>query len=204
MFSIYSILRFFILILIIVITYFCIQHSKRIKNKRRSIVISLILICICVPLILYTIPFEDAFLSFSSPVVAYGYCNTGSAMIVVDGEQSSMVVSVEGNNSTSNRIFPKEGNEWKLGSLLAQGRIYNKNFGEYSLSVYQYRETNDYYIFVEDYTGTTTEISDSENSSFQTLPIIFAGCCYSYTCIQNFNENYALSINGEQFLMDTE
>lgn len=156
------------------------------------------------PLALYTIPFEDTFLSFSSPIAAYSYCNTGSVMIVVDGQQSSMVVSIEGNNSTSNRIFPKTGNEWKLGSLLAQGRVYNKSLGKYCLSVYQYRETKDYYVLVEDYTGTATEVSDSENSVFQSFPITYADYCYSYTCIQDFDENYMLTINGEKIMLVAE
>ena len=202
MFSIYSLLRFVVLAAVVVADCLLIRRSKKIKNKKRCTALSVIAICICVPFLLYPIPYEDLVTSFSSPEAAYSYCGTGTAAAVVDGKQSSMVVSWEGQQSISFRVFPKGKDGWKLGSTLRETRTSAEGTGPFSTEVYRYGDLKDYYIVMSDFTATNPVVNDSENTEFQVLENNVYDYRFVLGCVQNPTSDYQLTIQGETYFLN--
>ena len=67
--------------------------------------------------------------------------------------------------------------------------------------VYQYKNTNDYYITVLDTNGGSSEITDNRNSKFEHLDkanSTLNKTFYTYFAfIDSFDEQYALTVNGK-------
>jgi hypothetical protein len=192
----YTIIRLVIWGVIFVICFVLVKKSK-IKHKRCLYLVSL-LITIILGTITCMIPFENMFLTFSSPEAAFGYVHSGIVDLTVDGRNTAMVIAKKSNNHVY-AIVPKSNDGWKLGIGLDTRRIVRQVSEGIVVEVYQYKDTDDYYIVVLDTDGGASEISDNQNSEFyysternSTLNKTF----YTYYAyIHDFNDLYTLTIN---------
>ena len=135
--------------------------------------------------------------------------NTGSdeliyvckdAKLIVDGEKTNFVVGVKGDVNIY-AIIPKSDNGWKLGMSFDTKRVIQKISDGVTIYMYQYKNTDDYYITVLDTNGGLSKISDNLGSEFQYLDksnSTLNKTFYTYYAyINNFNDQYTLTVNDK-------
>ena len=100
---------------------------KRFKIVRRSAYTISIVASIILTTALAFVPFENSFISFSSPKAAYEYFNIGKSNIelVVEGSACDFVIDRK-NDTDSYLIVPKKMDSWKIGIGTDIRKIVNK------------------------------------------------------------------------------
>lgn len=181
-----------------IISLILIRNSGVIHKRRWSIIA--FVIAVIMTTIFALIPIENALITFSSPKSAYNYNNPGDVKLIVNGKKTDFVVGAK-NDADIYAIIPKANGGWKIGMGLDTKRIIQTISDGITIYVYQYKNTNDYYITVLDTKGGSLDITDNHNSEFKyldksssTLDKVF----YTYYAyINEFNDQYALTINGK-------
>lgn len=196
----YGITRLTFWALIFLVSIYLIKKSKVI-NKRPIYFISFVLAIVLFS-ISYLIPFENAFLTFSSPETAFKYTDSEIINQVIDGEKSNLIIA-EKKEIYVYKIIPKSEHGWKLGVGLDAKTKIHKIIGNTIINVDQYKNTDDYYITVDNAEGSTLQVSDNTNSHFKYAiksDSTQNKQLYTYfTYIHGFNKNYLLTINGDVF-----
>ena len=182
---------------------FLIKRSK-IHGRRLAYVISTSLSMI-ITVSLAFLPFENLFLTFDSPEKAYEYVNSshGEISLVVSGDHSDFVLS-EKDDAKTYLIVPKAANGWKVGRGIDTKKIAYKFVNGISVSVYQYKNTGDYFVYVLDTSGGASQITDSKQSDFYSLEnnsnLLDKTFVSYYAHISNFDSQYWVIVNGIQII----
>lgn len=159
----FGITRVILGVIIFIVCYLIIKTTKT-KYKRRYYIISFI--CVILVIVLFNlIPIENAFITFSTPESAFSYVNTGNIKLVINGSQTDLVVAQK-EDAKIYSIIPKTENGWKLGMGIDTKRIIQRTFEGIIIYVYQYKNTNEYYITVLNTNGGMLELSDNHDSTF--------------------------------------
>lgn len=191
----------FIIIRIIVLSLVLFLLLKKDKvNKSKTKKIILIAVSIALFVVSALIPFENVFITFSTPEASYKYHNQGTPVICVEGQDTDLVVGQKGDSYIYN-IAPKTANGWKLGMGYELKNIYqtidsaNKNL----ISVFRYKNTNEFYLVVTNIEGESLSVHDNLNSAFvlseKTDKNGSANDYVYYTYINALDNNYVLSLN---------
>lgn len=195
----FVIIRIAFWLIVFIICALLIKKSKVIHKLRWSIIA--VIVAVMMTTISALIPIENAFITFSSPESAYNYNNPGKATLIVDGEKSNFVVGANGDTDIY-AIVPKANRGYKIGMGLDTKRINQTISDGITIYVYQYKNTDDYFITVMHTEGGSLNITDSHNSEFKYLEksnsTIDKTFYTYYAYINNFNEQYSLTINGKQ------
>lgn len=184
---------------------FIVKVSKT-NRKRRFYMISLVLAILCSTLS-FLFPFENAFVTFSTPESAFSYTNSGDIKLIIDGSKTNFVVAEEGDISIYS-IIPKTEKGWKLGVGFDTKNLIQKVWNGVVIYVYQYKNIDDYYITVLNTNGGPLEIADNCNSKFFYLSksdeylneTFYTYCAY----IQKMDNQYSLTVNGQSFSLTNE
>lgn len=194
----YGIMRYVLGVVVFAIVFLLIKKS-RISKKKSAYLISLIIITILTTL-LYFIPIENLFISFSSPENAFKYMNTWKIDSIVNGSETDLIIASK-NKVNTYKIIPKTNNTWKISTDL-ETKKYIGFYNGVSISVYKYKTSNDYYIALFNTDGGRIDISDNLNSKFFSVNKINTAFSepiyYYYTCVYNLDDTYVLNINGEE------
>ena len=194
----FAITRIILGITIFIIGYFLIGKIKSI-NAFRKLIITFMLTIIFTTLSAL-IPLENVFVTFSSPESAYNYNHSGKVNLIVNGSKTDFIVG-EKNNTDVYLIVPKSDNGWKQGLGLDTKRICDKISDGITVYVYQYKNTDDYYIVLLNTNGGPLDITDNNNSEFiysESANSILNKTFYTYYAYLNsFNRQYTLTVNGE-------
>lgn len=184
---------------------FIVKVSKT-NRKRRFYMISLVLAILCSTLS-FLFPFENAFVTFSTPESVFSYTNSGDIKLIIDGSKTNFVVAEEGDISIYS-IIPKTEKGWKLGVGFDTKNLIQKVWNGIVIYVYQYKNIDDYYITVLNTNGGPLEIADNCNSKFFYLSksdeylneTFHTYCAY----IQKMDNQYSLTVNGQLFSLTNE
>lgn len=183
---------------LVFIACFLLIRKSNILHKRRWI-LTVFTTAVVLSVMSFIIPIENVFVTFSSPESAYGYTNSGEVKLIVEGEQSDFVVG-EKDSANVYAIIPKVSNGWKLGMGLDVKRIRQTISEEIIIYVYQYKDSDDYYITVFNANGGTLKITDSDNSEFCYLSDFNATLNKTfytyYAYVNNFDSKYTITVNG--------
>lgn len=186
------------IVLILLILF--IKKSK-ILHKKVLYFISTISIIIIVTISVF-IPFENAFISFYSPETVYKYMGFENYNInlVINGNDTDMVIGGK-NTTTSHLIVPKTSDGWKIG-ITSNTKIISRTYTDkISVHIYQYKNSDDYYITIYDNNGGYTKVSDNYNSEFLTLKSnnkhLEKTFVTYYAHIPKFDQDYHITINGK-------
>lgn len=181
-----------------IISFLSIRKSRA-THKRRWL-ITAFTVAIMLTTVSALIPIENAFITFSSPESAYRYNHSGSVKMIVAGDKADFVVGAKGDADVY-AIVPKANGGWKIGMGLDTKRIVHTVSDGITVYVYQYKNTNDYFITVSDTNGGSLDITDNHHSEFQYLenPNSTLGKTYYtyYACINGLDDQYALTVNGK-------
>ncbi len=162
----YHLIRIAIGCIFLFLMCFIIRRLRLNKSKRLyalSAVLSVLLVSI-----LYITPIENAFVTFRSPENAYFYNHTEEIQKIISGEQSDLIVSGE-NADRQIAIIPKADNGWKIGVGLDVRIRAQSSIKGIVVTVYQYKDSNDFYIHIFNSGGGMLLLQDSKSSSFQSM-----------------------------------
>ena len=150
------------------------------------------------------VPIENLFMSFSTPEKSYSYVNGEEVKLVVYGQESALVIGEE--SEFVYLVVPKGEKGWKIGRGLDLKFITTQYFDGVIVSVYQYKNTDEFYVEVMDIDGKECKVTDNQNSSFEILEIDVNGNkqyhYYAYVC--GLNENYVLDVNNEKIILNNQ
>ncbi len=140
---------------------FLIIRKSAIINKRRWYFKSAIIV-----FVLYTlswfVPVENALITFSSPEATFNYTNSDNVILVVEGEESALVIGDDVSD-----IIPKSGTGWKQSLAWDVKIVVNKRSSNGIVFwVYQYKDTRDYYVAASDPKGGSIDVTDNRDSVF--------------------------------------
>lgn len=172
------------------------------KINKRKLYTFFITIAIVLYFLLSFIPFENLFLTFDSPESAYRYFIPGKSDIelVVDGNNCDLVVDCKNDTSTL-LIIPKTENGWKIGTGSNMVRVVQKLSDGISVNIYQYKNSNDYFITVLNVNGGELKISDDYNTVFYSTEKNNTHLEKSYVTyyahLADFTAKYCIEVNGE-------
>ncbi len=140
-----------------------INRKKRIK-KKHVIVVAIISMLSATIFTFFSV--ENYFFTFSTPEKAFNYINSEDVKLIVDGQESTLVVAEKAKAHYVELILPKCSNGWKLGRAIDQKtkeQIMNEDI---VIILSQYKESDDYYITAFGMKEPVNEIIDSCDSKF--------------------------------------
>ena len=140
---------------------------------------------------------------FRSPEEAYQCNNKGQIELVINGEETDMVVGRElgTDNTQIIAILPKSEKGWGVSSGFDIKHICNKIVDGIYISVMQYKDTDDYYIKVTDLFGKELTIHDNLDSAF--FSYVTEKKYYYYAYIKKFSiKEYNVEINERMFSLE--
>lgn len=177
------------------------------KSKQRDNLywyIAAIILCLVLYSVLEYVFIENLFVTFQSPEEAFRYSNKDEVKFVVEGEDTALVVAQTDVSTFRQEIYPRSGTGWKLASTFNTKEVYKKSSGEISAFVYQYDDSNDYYVLLWWRGEEMPQITDNNNSTFCYLDVSGNAREYGYTCyiycayVKNLNNQYLLNVNGKE------
>ena len=191
------------------IVFGCIKlkFKELIKTRRHKIYI--LVIAAIFSIIFMFIPFENLFITFSSPEKVFNYCYTKKTKVklVVEGKDSDLVIG-EDDDAHIYLIVPKVANGWKIGMWTNTKLISYEMYNSISVDVYQYKNTNDYFVSILDMNGGYSQITDSFQSEFsaleQPMDVLEKTYVTYYTNIQDFTDEYWINVNGEKIIVNDQ
>lgn len=189
------------IILCFILFIVCIFITKKLKmHNKRVLKISAAIVCLVICIALNFIPIENLFITFPTVQSSYKYSNTGNADLIINGTETDLVIS--GNKGSNNvLIIPKNNEGWKIGRGIDTKAFFHKNINSVSIRVYQYKDTQDYYIILTDMVGILDRVSDSMDSVFESREINVGSSNESYfeyfAYVNHLDENYSLTLNEE-------
>lgn len=174
-------------------------RKSQVRHKYRWSIVAFIVAVIMTTIFAF-IPIENAFITFSSPESAYNYNHSGNVKLIVEGEKTDFVVGAKGDVYIY-AIVPKSNNRWKIGIGLDTKRIIQTISDGITIYIYQYKNTNDYFITVLDTKGGLSDITDNHNSEFKYLEksnSTLSKTFYTYYAyINGFDDQYTLTVNDK-------
>lgn len=194
-----ELIRRLIACIVFALVCFIIAKTKG-KLTKKHIILSFISVFCVFSIILSMIPIEDMFFTFKTPEDAYKFENLkrlDSNSSVIEGEKSVFVFSKD-----KVHFYSKCNKGIKLGTQTKTNTIYNSWQDEYEISVIQYGNTNDYYIYIMNFNGKNFSIIDSLNTEFINRNINYENGKYSYYgyigYINNLDESYYITLDGKK------
>lgn len=174
--------------------------KQGVLNKKRNKVLLFIIITI-----LWTgsmlLPIENLFISFSTPEKSYGYINSEDIKLVVYGLDSALVIGED--TEYVYLVIPKGEKGWKIGRGIDLKFISNQYFDGIIISIYQYKNTKEFYVEVADITGKQCMVSDNRNSYFEILEtsVDTENKYRYYAYVHDLTNNYILKVNDEEIIL---
>lgn len=176
------------------------MFSNKHKGRFLSTVISIMLL-----LVLCFIPVENLFYTFDSPEDAYTYFNYGREVeLVVSGDESDLVIGSQ-DGSYTYLIVPKTDDGWKVGLGIDTKRRAKSGSDGTFITIFQYKNTADYFVEVTVIGESVASISDSYDSKFYTLDrqsSLSKSVVTYYAYMPNFDSQYSVEVNGTAFSFD--
>ncbi len=204
----FGVLRIFIGIIIGVILIILLH--KHLKKERIILSSAIIIVFIIfVTTILGFVPFENLLYNFRSAEEVYNYYYYGETQIdmVIEGEESDFVVGTK-NNASTFLIVPKTDTGWSIGIGLNTKKVTQIISKDYSVYVYQYKNTNDFFITILDTNGGELTISDEYNTKFLSLErnndSLGKTFITYYAHISNLNPQYSIVVNDNKIVLGNQ
>lgn len=156
--------------------------------------------------VLVFLPFENLFVTFDSPKAAYEYFITGKSNIelIVEGDNCDLMIDRKDDSDTY-LIIPKTTDGWKVGIGSNTKRIAQELSNGIVLDVYQYKDTNEYFITILDTNGGESTISDEYNTKFLSLEKYddYLGKTFVtyYAHITDLDPQYSVIVNDSKIVL---
>ena len=203
----YHVIRLIIGCIFLVCSIIAIKNSKVIRKHILYIAFASLSVLLIV--VLTFLPFENLFITFASPKAAYEYFNLGKSNIelIVEGDDCDFIVDRK-NDSDTYLIIPKTADGWKIGVGSNTKTIVQKLSNGIVLYVYQYKDTNDYFITILDTNGGESTVSDEYNTKFFSLEryndSLEKNFVTYYAHITNLDPRYSVIVNDNKIVLGNQ
>ena len=201
----YMIIRLIIAGVFLLCAVIVIKKSGVCSKRILYIVFSLLSVLLLV--VSAFLPVENLFVSFESPSAAYEYYRPGRSKLelVAEGDACDFIVERK-DDKDSYLIVPKTAEGWKIGLGSDTRRVAYDTSDGFVIDVYQYKNTNDYFITILDTKGGEVSISDEYNTEFCSLkrsaPALGKSYVSYYAHISGSELPYSLTLNGVCVTLD--
>ena len=201
----YSIIRIVIGCVFLVVLIKTFKRSNKMSIRTRyTIIIGTIFVLL---IVLAFLPFENLFITFDTPTKAFEYYTWGDSNIelIVEGSTCDFVVDCK-RDADTHLIVPKTTNGWKIGLGSNTKKVAQSYSNGVFACVYQYKNSNDYFITIFDVEGGEVAIWDDYNSMFYSLieyndsreKNLFS----YYAYIPDYNSKYNVVVNGNKLIFE--
>lgn len=203
----YIIIRLIIGSIFLVCSIIAIKKSKAIRKHILYIIFAILSVLLIVVLVF--LPFENLFVTFDSPKAAYEYFITGKSNIelIVEGDNCDLMIDRKDDSDTY-LIIPKTTDGWKVGIGSNTKIIAQELSNGIVLDVYQYKDTNEYFITILDTNGGESTISDEYNTKFLSLEKYdnYLGKTFVtyYAHITDFDPQYSVIVNDNKIVLGNQ
>lgn len=142
---------------------------KNHKITKQTCVIILVITAIVISSVLFLLPLERWFITYSSPEEAFYLTERAQADLVLEGKESCFVIDKQGAGSKFS-VYERVNGGWKKSkNLFPDRRTYSVSSG-FFVYVYHVKDTNDYYLHVSmsltHADQPSVHITDNRNSEF--------------------------------------
>lgn len=200
----YIIVRLVLACAFLVCSVAAIKRSKAIHKNTLYVVSTSISVMLVVASAF--LPFENFFVTFSSPKAVYEYytLEKPNIQLVVEGDNGDLIIDRQSEADTY-LIIPKTVDGWKIGIGANTKRIIQKVSNGIIVYAYQYKSTNDYFITILDTNGGESTVSDECGTSFFSLekydkPLGKTFVTY-YAHITDLNPQYSVTVNDNRIAL---
>ena len=170
----------------------------KILRRNRTFVVLLILSILIMTASIF-VPFENLIMTFNTPEEVYRYYSLKTNNIsIIEGNDSALVIDRQ-NNKDSYYMVPRVSQGWKIGIGTDMKSISRTIANELFVDVYQYKDSDDYYICINHISGDSLFLSDEYQTNFHSLKRNdYSGkeTFSYYACIHFVNPEYNLIVNG--------
>ena len=194
----FSIIRTVFGFLFLLCSIIAIKKSKTIR--KRILYFTFIGLSVILVVTLAFLPIENFFITFDSPEAAYAYSHLGNSDIelILEGDNCDLIVDCKDDTDTY-WMVPKTEDGWKVGIGTDMRTIVQKLSDGISLDVYQYKNTNDYFITILNTDGVESTILDVYNTQFYSLEsyndYLKKTFVTYYAHITDFGPQYSVFVN---------
>ena len=196
-----GIIRIAIGIIIGLIVLLFLLKSNKIHKKQGLLIATVVVVLVCT--LLAFIPFENAFITFPTAEKSFNYFHgkNMNVQIVLDGEVSSFVLAGDNSKHTI-QLVPKTNDGWKIARGTDSKKVLHKIIDNYSVNIYRYKNSQDYFIGVVNTKSGNIEVTDNCNSKFHALGYenkALKETFYSYYArIESYDYSYCLIIDDKE------
>ena len=191
----------------IVITVLLVKKKLRKKHFLKWLVIASNVVLV---IAISFFPFEKLFLRGNTPESLFAQLNFGQTIVsVADGKESCMIVSKSKNLEYSQTFYLKTDHGYKTTNIIPWKIVGELSFDDGSFQIIQVIGTEDYYLSGNCYQEQDVSIFDNLDSEFfiqknvlseSNTDILYNFYITAY--LKDYSENYMLSINGEQSIIE--
>ena len=198
----FSIIRMIFWITVLGICIYILNKHGILSKKRNKLFLFILITLLWTGTML--VPIENFFISFSTPEKSYRYINREEIKLVVHGQESALIIG--GDTEYVYLVIPKGEKGWKIGRGIDLKFISNQYFDGVVVSIYQYKNTNEFYVEVMDIEGKECKVSDNQYSCFEILETYVGGKkeYRYYAYVRDLNENYILDVNDEKIILNSQ
>lgn len=192
------IIKFLICFMLSIGSVKIVKNSSIKRKKGVTYICSLFSVILFITLVF--VPIEEFFYQFETLEEAYEYKNPDAEIrLIIEGKESAFVSGDENGKETI-MFVPKVNEVWKTGTGL-EAKVITKCINKVVIEIYQYQDSSDFYAIVYELHGREIDIKDSNNSKYISLKKKReSGAIFTkyYACISNYDENYWITVDGEQ------
>ena len=142
------------------------------------------------------IPFENLFVTFSTPDELFDYYGNSTERRYIVGEESLMMVYVDKDGIRSFEMARKAKQGWKIVALPGIRRVYGHSYDGIVVNIFHCARTKDYYVRVGDTIGNVQEITDNRGTMLWHEGATRKNVSGWSGYVIHFDETYAINVNG--------
>ncbi len=194
----YDTIRMGIGLVLLLIVWRLMIKSPIVNKKTTTIKLSVIGLVLTIALTLT--PFENLFYTFPTLQSVFNYTQTEEIKLFVNGEKSSFVLYGGGASSSLHKMYARVEDGYKIDTSVPK-LVLMKSENSSTFMVYQYQNTDDYYVYVISRSDeNSADISDNISSEFKQLVGLQEQTQRYYitslTYVNDIDENYEITVNG--------
>ena len=177
-----------------------IQRSK-IKNKKSTTIITII-ICLILLSLTAVFPVENLFIQFKSAESAFRYSSRGTIEYVIHGSDSCMVVYSDRSSTYNDSLLPMSEHGYQLPNYYGVKVISNEIFENGSFEVLQLAGSKNYYVRgVVILDNDNIQAVDCNGNKVFTIQTGDGRTTLFYALADTYESGYWFTINGENVVI---
>lgn len=178
------------------------SFRKHFKKKVKAILG--VLIVVTISFALWYCPVENLFFSFDTPQSLFKYAGQGEIVEIVEGRESTALMTKKGDNNYSTFFINKKDDKYKIATFNTSIIVSSKQHESINITLYRVRNTDDYFIRIWGISDEEIELSDTLNTEFNIHYENIANGKKTVNALVSipYSDDYSCFIDGEKVTFD--